>query len=98
MARTCELTGIKPLFGHNVSHSNRKTKRKFLPNLCKVSLISNALNRKVKLRITTSALRSIDTKGGLDSFILSRTARQLTSKAKELRNTIEAALANKKAK
>ena len=61
MVRACELTGVKPLFGQNVSHSNRKTKKKFLPNLCNVSLISEALNRKVRLKIATRTLRSIDT-------------------------------------
>lgn len=91
----CELTGVKTLFGQNVSHSNRKTKTRFLPNLCNVSLISEALNKRVKLRITTGALRSVDAKGGLDGFILSRTARQLTSKAKQLRKSIESVLAKK---
>lgn len=96
MARTCDLTGVKPLFGQNVSHSNRKTKKKFLPNLCNVTLTSDILNKKIKLRITTRALRSIDIKGGLDSFLLSRAAKQLTSKASELRKSIECVLAKKK--
>ena len=96
MVKSCELTGVKPMFGQNVSHSNRKTKTQFLPNLCNVSLTSEALDQKIKLKITAGALRSVDANGGLDSFLLSRTARQLTSKAKELRKKIENALAKKK--
>ena len=95
MSRNCELTDVKPMFGQNVSHSNRKTKTKFLPNLCNVSLVSQALNKKVKLRITANTLRSIDVNGGLDSFLLSRSSKQLTNKAKELRKKIETALAAK---
>jgi large subunit ribosomal protein L28 len=95
MSRTCELTGVKPLFGQNVSHSNRKTKRKFLPNLCNVTLVSDSLNKKVRLRISAGTLRTIDNKGGLDGFLLSRSSRQLTTRASELRKTIEIALAKK---
>ena len=96
MARSCELVGTKPMFGQNVSHSNRKTKTRFLPNLCNVSLMSETLNMKVRLRITANTLRSIDVNGGLDSFLLSRSSKQLTSRAKELRKKIEAVLADKK--
>src|SRR5689334_22780154 len=92
MARMCELTGVKTLFGQNVSHSNRKTKTRFVPNLCNVNLVSNALNKSIKLTITTRALRSVDARGGLDGFLLSRSARQLTDKAKGLRKSIEKSL------
>lgn len=96
MSRTCELTGVKPLFGQNVSHSNRKTKRKFLPNLCNVTLLSDSLNKKVKLRVSAGTLRTIDNKGGLDGFLLSRKSKQLTARASELKKTIEIAIAKKK--
>ena len=92
MTRICDLTGVKPLFGHNVSHSNRKVKKKFLPNLCNVTLVSDILNKKIKLRITTRTLRSINRKGGLDSFLLSRSEKQLTTRASELRKNIKNSL------
>ena len=65
MSRRCELTGKAVLSGHLVSHSNRKTKRKFLPNLCNVTLQSDALGRSVRLRISANALRSVEHRGGL---------------------------------
>ena len=69
MARRCELTGVGPRSGNNVSHANNKTKRRFLPNLCNVTLHSDKLDRSFKFRITASALRSIDHMGGLDAFL-----------------------------
>lgn len=69
MARRCELTGIGPMVGHNVSHANNKTKRRFLPNLCRVTLHSDRLERGFRLRITAAALRSVDRAGGLDAFL-----------------------------
>ena len=69
MSRRCELTGKAVLSGHLVSHSNRKTKRKFLPNLCNVTLQSDMLQRSVRLRISANALRSVEHRGGLDAFL-----------------------------
>lgn len=69
MARRCELTGVGPMTGHNVSHANNKTKRRFLPNLCRVTLHSDKLARPFRFRITAAALRSIDHVGGLDAFL-----------------------------
>lgn len=69
MARRCELTGVGPMVGHNVSHSNVKTKRRFYPNLCNVTLHSDKLGRGFKFRVTAAALRTIDHVGGLDSFL-----------------------------
>jgi large subunit ribosomal protein L28 len=69
MARRCELTGKDVMSGHKVSHSNRKTKRKFLPNLTNVTLLSDALGRSVRLRISTHALRTVEHRGGLDGFL-----------------------------
>ena len=70
MSRRCELTAKGPLVGHKVSHSNIKTKRRFLPNLCNVTFISDALGRNVRLRVSTNAIKSVDHNGGLDAFLL----------------------------
>ena len=69
MSRKCELTGKSPLKGHKVSHANNKTKRKFFPNLKKVTFVSNVLKKNIKLNVTSSALRSVDKKGSIDSFL-----------------------------
>jgi large subunit ribosomal protein L28 len=70
MSRRCDLTGKSALVGHKVSHSNRKTKRRFLPNLLNVTVISDSLGRSVKLRVSANALKSIDHRGGLDAYLL----------------------------
>ncbi|MBW2578121.1 MAG: 50S ribosomal protein L28, partial [Deltaproteobacteria bacterium] len=72
MARRCELTGKESMFGHNVSHANNRTNRRFVPNLQKVTLQSEALRKDVKLRVCTRALRSVQRNGGLDGYLLSR--------------------------
>ena len=69
MSRRCELTAKGPLVGHKVSHSNIKTKRRFLPNLCNVTFISDALGRNVRLRVSTNAIKSVDHRGGFDAFL-----------------------------
>ena len=69
MSRRCELTGKGAQVGHKVSHSNIKTKRRFLPNLLNVTLISDALGRWVKLRVSANALKTVDHRGGLDAFL-----------------------------
>jgi len=69
MARRCELTGKGVLTGNNVSHAVNKTRRRFLPNLCNVTLSSDILGRSVKVRASASALRSVEHKGGLDAFL-----------------------------
>ena len=69
MSRKCELTGKSSLKGHKVSHANNKTKRKFLPNLKKVTFVSNILKKNIKLNVTNSALRSVDKKGSIDLFL-----------------------------
>ena len=70
MARRCELTGVGPRVGNNVSHANNKTKRRFLPNLCDVTLRSDKLGRAYKFRITAAALRTLDHVGGLDAYLV----------------------------
>ena len=70
MSWRCELTGKTRQIGHKVSHSNRKTKRRFLPNLLNVTLLSDALGRSVRMRISANALRTVDHRGGLDAFLM----------------------------
>jgi large subunit ribosomal protein L28 len=93
MSRRCELTGKGVLVGHKVSHSNIKTKRRFLPNLCNVTLQSDALKRNVRLRVSTNALKSVDHRGGLDAFLMKARDTELSPRARELKKKIKAAAA-----
>src|ERR1700688_3978436 len=88
MAWRCELTGKSRLIGHRVSHSNMKTKRRFLPNLVNVTLMSDALGRSVRLRISANALKTIDHRGGLDAFLKKAKADDLSPKALDLKRQI----------
>ena len=89
MSRRCELTGKAVQVGHLVSHSNRKTKTRFLPNLCSVSLISESLGRTVRLRIAAASLRSVEHRGGLDAFLLKARDVDLSAKTRALKREIE---------
>ncbi len=80
MGIICELTGKRPQVGNNVSHSNRKTKRRFIPNIQQFCLFSKKLNKKLKVKIAISTLRAIEKKGGIDEFLLSMDNRNLASK------------------
>ncbi|HDR27197.1 50S ribosomal protein L28 [Rhodovulum sp.] len=93
MSRVCELTGKGPMVGNNVSHANNKTKRRFLPNLNDVTLLSDALGRSFKLRISAAALRSVDHRGGLDAFLAKAREDELSSKALKIKKDIEKARA-----
>lgn len=93
MARRCELTGKGPMTGNNVSHAQNKTRRRFLPNLNDVTLKSEALDRAVKLRISASALRSVDHRGGLDKFLMKAKDAELSDRALKLKKEIKAATA-----
>ena len=97
MSRRCELTGKAVLSGHLVSHSNRKTKRKFLPNLCNVTLQSDTLQRSVRLRISANALRSVEHRGGLDAFLAKADAKELSQRARLLKKQIAKKLAEQPA-
>ena len=88
MSRRCELTGKAVLTGNLVSHSNRKTRTRFLPNLCNVTLISDALGRSVRLRVTAHALRSVEHRGGLDAFLIKAREDELSQNVKVLRREI----------
>ncbi len=93
MARRCELTGKAVLTGHLVSHSNRKTKRRFLPNLCNVTLQSDALGRAVRLRIAAAALRSVEHRGGLVAYRVRAADGDLAQGARALKREVEKKLA-----
>jgi large subunit ribosomal protein L28 len=88
MAWRCELTGKGPLVGHKVSHSNIKTKRRFMPNLVNVTLRSDALGRSVRARISANALKSVDHRGGLDAFLLKAKDGELAPRMLELKRHI----------
>tara|TARA_B100001057_G_scaffold422638_1_gene444244 strand:+ start:1842 stop:2177 length:336 start_codon:yes stop_codon:yes gene_type:complete len=88
MSKRCELTGISPLTGNNVSHAKNKTKRRFLPNLKKVTFKSDILKKNIKLNVTNAALRTVDFKGGLDKYLLSVKSSKLSQKAKKLKSFI----------
>lgn len=88
MSWRCELTGKKPLVGHKVSHSNIKTKRRFLPNLRNVTLMSDTLHRKVRVRVSANALKTVDHRGGLDAFLLKAKDDELAPKMRELKRAI----------
>ena len=88
MSRVCELTGKGPMSGNNVSHANNKTRRRFLPNLNDVTLQSEALGRGIKLRISASALRSVDHRGGLDRFLAKAKDTELSDAALKVKKEI----------
>tara|TARA_Y100000590_G_scaffold349596_1_gene401168 strand:- start:1685 stop:1963 length:279 start_codon:yes stop_codon:yes gene_type:complete len=90
MSKKCELTGKSPLKGHKVSHANNKMKRKFFPNLKKVTFKSEILKRNIKLRVSNAALKSVDYKGGIDLYLKSVKTFKLSPKAKKLKNKINA--------
>ena len=88
MARVCELSGKKVMTGNNVSHAKNRTKRKFLPNLNNVSLVSEKLDLIVRFKISANALRSVEHAGGLDNFLLKSKDNNLSPKAKRLKNKL----------
>jgi large subunit ribosomal protein L28 len=88
MSWRCELTGKGPMVGHKVSHSNIKTKRRFLPNLVNVTLMSDALNRKVRVRVSANALKTVDHRGGLDAFLLKARDAELAPRMLDLKRQI----------
>ena len=88
MSKKCELTGKSPLKGHTVSHSNNKTRRKFFPNLKKVTFKSEILKRNIRLSVTNAALRTVDYKGGLDLYLKNVKSFKLSARAKKLKKKI----------
>tara|TARA_B100001123_G_C15333466_1_gene1032000 strand:- start:2459 stop:2740 length:282 start_codon:yes stop_codon:yes gene_type:complete len=85
MTKKCELTSKRPLKGHNVSHANNKTKRRFLPNIKKVNFKSDILKKNIKLNVSNSALKTVDFKGGIDNFLKSAKTFKLSKRAKKFK-------------
>jgi large subunit ribosomal protein L28 len=88
MANLCELTGKRPMSGHNVSHSNNKTKRKFFPNIKKVTLRSEILNKNIRFKISTRALKAVDFRGGIDEFLIRAKNAKLALRVKKIKKQI----------
>ena len=88
MSKKCELTGKIPLKGHNVSHANNKTKRRFLPNLKKVKFTSKILKRNLRLNVSNAAVRSVDKKGNFDLFLKDVKNKNLSPRLKKIKKTI----------
>jgi large subunit ribosomal protein L28 len=95
MARRCAITGKGVQAGNNVSHANNKTRRRYMPNLQSTSLLSDALGRMVRLRLSTNAIRSVEHAGGIDVFILKAKDAVLSPSARKLKRQIEKAAAAK---
>lgn len=97
MARRCDVTGKGVQTGNNVSHANNKSRRRYLPNLQQTRLLSDALGRLVRLRLSTTAIRSVEHAGGLDAFLLDARDANLSTAARRLKRQIEKAAAAKAA-
>ena len=97
MARVCELTGKNPMSGNNVSHANNKLRRRFLPNLCNVSLMSEAMGLTYRFRISAHALKTVEHRGGLDAFLIKAAKDELSDKARKLKASIAKKLETKAA-
>ena len=89
MARRCELTGKGVQAGNNVSHANNKSRRRFLPNLCNVHLMSDTLGQSFAMRVCTRALKSVEHRGGLDAFLAKSKDIELSSKVLKIKRLIE---------
>ena len=94
MSRKCELTGKGPMVGNNVSHAHNKTKRRFLPNLNDVTLASEVLGQSFKFRVSASALRTVDHRGGLDAFMAKAKDNELSARALKVKKDIQKAQAS----
>jgi len=91
MTRRCELTGKLPMSGQLRSHAENKTKRTFRPNLCTVTLLSDALKRKVRLRISAHALKSVEHRGGLDAYLIKANSDELSERCRRLKRDVQKA-------
>ena len=97
MSRRCELTGVGPMVGHNVSHANIKSKRRFLPALSPATVRSEALGQTFRLRISNAALRTLDFRGGLDAFLMNAKDAQLSPRALKIKRQVKAKAAEQAA-
>jgi len=89
MSRVCELSGKAVMSGNNVSHAKNRTRRRFLPNLCQVSLVSDTLGRSIRFRVSARALRSVEHRGGLDPYLLKASDTELSQNARRLKREIK---------
>ena len=94
MSRTCELTGKSPMTGNNVSHANNRTKRRFLPNLLQVTLVSEALGQNYRMRISANALRTVEHRGGFDAFLVKEADGNLSMRARLIKRQLVKKLAD----
>jgi len=97
MSRRCQITGKGVLTGNNVSHANNKTRRRFLPNLQEAALLSDILGQRIRLRISTRAIRTIERRGGIDAFLLGTPDRRLSTEIQTIKRRLERAQARKSA-
>ena len=88
MSKVCEITGIKAMTGNNVSHANNRTKRKFIPNLQNVKLYSQSLEKYLNLKITVRTMKSVEKNGGIDSYLLKKSNRDLAPEAQKIKRSI----------
>lgn len=88
MSRACELTGKAVMSGNNVSHANNKTRRRFLPNLCNVTLASEVMGQNYSLRVSAAALRTVEHRGGLDAFMMKQSATTMSQRARLIKRQI----------
>ena len=93
MSQVCPVTGKRPATGNNVSHANNKTNRRFLPNLTQTTLVSDTLDRSFRLKVSASALRTLDRRGGLDAFLLNARDENLSERALKIKRDIQKARA-----
>lgn len=93
MSRACELTGKAVLYGNNVSHANNKSRRRYLPNLCNVTLMSDTMGQSYRLRVTAHALRTVEHRGGLDAFLAKASDNELSQRARLLKRQVAKKLA-----
>lgn len=91
MARRCELTGKGVMTGHNVSHAKNRTNRRFIPNLSQTTLASEVLDRSFRLKVSASALRTVDRRGGLDAFLLKARDENLSDRARKIKRDVQKA-------
>ena len=88
MSRVCELTGKGPMSGNKVSHANNKTRRRFLPNLNEVTLISDVLGQSFRLRVSAAGIRSVDHRGGLDAYLAKAKDDELSVRVQKIKKDI----------
>ena len=88
MVKKCDITNVKPMTGNNVSHAVNKTKRRFFPNLQNTSFFSEILGKKIKLKVTSKGIKTVEKNGGIDNYIIKTKVSELTEQTKKLRKLI----------